>query len=160
MKYFRDELLILSGIEEEDKKTDELWKKAMREYKERFNSLKGKIPSRTWRYLDKTNLHDLKFNNFTVLQENIGKKRPINIILRLSDSQEIVQLEYSKVHEFKFIFNESDTGINYLGVHECVYSELLDVNDRLFSHELLFSTGATLYIEFEKIKLTRVHLKQ
>lgn len=156
MKYFREELLVTTGVEAVDIETDLLWKKSTQEYKARFETLKGKIPANTWNVLNKTNLHDFKFVNLKVTERNDYKKRPTSIILQFSRSIDIFQIEYTKIRQFKLIFNENDTGINYLGIDDCVYSELLDIEERLFSHELLFSSGATFYIEFEKIKLSKI----
>lgn len=155
LKYLKQDLLILTGVKELDGANDKAWEENLRAYKARFEQLRPKIPFKTWELLRTTHLHDYTFVSLKVIEKQNHRRRPTSLILALAQSNEVYRVEYSKVREFKLFFKEGD-GTGYLGIHDCVYAELLDVDEKLFSHELLFSSGATMYVEFEHIKISKV----
>ncbi|EFM08678.1 hypothetical protein PaecuDRAFT_4472 [Paenibacillus curdlanolyticus YK9] len=152
MRFFSDELLHQS-IFEETKETEEQWNQALHNYCMSLELLKGKVSKPIWDIAYHNRLHDAKFAGI-VIQHGENQNRPTHIEVSFQKGKAI-QIQYRKVSKFVVTFNEADTGIDHLGIDDCVYSELLEVGEKLFSHELLFSSGAKFYIEFEKISLRR-----
>ncbi|HTC19342.1 MAG TPA: hypothetical protein VK859_00745 [bacterium] len=165
MKYFTSDMWrgVNSSNKAVFKKTELMWKRNGKAYSKQLEVLKKYLGKRNYSFFKNVSLHDSIFISFKFNQykdENIQKilslpfdlrKRTIEIITKKFEKNQIVKLIYKKVFSVFMdlpqkasLFDDS----NYLG--DWGYDELtLDKNDH-FQHEILFSTGATIKIIFEK----------
>ncbi|MWC29304.1 hypothetical protein [Paenibacillus sp. MMS18-CY102] len=148
MKFFTDELLNQS-IFEEHEGHEERWNEAVRNYRASLELLKGKVSKAVWEMAYNNALHDATFLGMTIEHGKL-KSRPTTIEVTF-ERKKAFQIRYGKISQFKLTYNESVTGINHLGINDCIYSELLEVDEKLISHELIFASGAKFFIQFEKI---------
>lgn len=153
MKYFTDEL-INQPVDFNNDEQDRLWQEAFQNYREHLISLRDKVSKRVWETAYNDELHDARFINFFIHQGSIGKN-PESVKIQFI-KRRAFEIEYRKVSCIKFSFSTLDTGIEYIGIHDCVYSELISVAEKKLSHELIFSSGARVYVECNKIMIRNI----
>lgn len=152
MKYFTDDIMKIS-IFDEDEETEGKWLSANKEYHASLDLLRNRVSKSVWRIAKENIFHDARFIRFDI-EEGNSKIHPTVIKLLYLKKGKNLLFVYNKVRCFRASFNEQH-GIDYLGIHDCIYSELLSVDNKTLSHELSFSSGARFYFEFEKVFLKR-----
>lgn len=150
MKYFKEVFFKEVSLgSEEDKKINALWIEALQHYENELFLIKERVSKKVWKAVSENSLHDLRFQKLEV-EDSARGTHPLNITLVFAGKTNQT-IYYKRVKTIKFSYIGDDSGIGFLGIHDCITSELLDVDGKLLSHEILFSSGATLYMEFEKI---------
>ena len=144
------------------KSTDENFKR----YEERLNKLRPRLNERNYRFF-KNGMHDSRVISFCVgdgLHIDFAKNRNVSIgdfyrtsvevKLLNADFDAIYVLKYRKVSKSLFDFPSADPlwGNN---IDDWGYDELSEVSETVLRHEVLFSSGTTMLIEFEKFSFTK-----
>jgi hypothetical protein len=174
MKYFTKELWI--GFQEPDDFEEgyRIWKENYERYIKQLEALKERLNQTEYNFFTKESLHDGELVSLRVIDTNsmrfIEKKKscnnyknPINveIIVLNGDGDLLYTITYSKVARFNIDFS-SDAELfddYFRSFGDWGYDELSSSNESLLSHEILFSTGAMIKVEFKSIKIKRKKIK-
>lgn len=153
------------GWNSHDEKESE-WARASSEenfklYADRLEILRPRLTERNYQFFRK-GLHDARLISFSTgdglhIDFNREKKISINDFNRTSveikllnaEFDAIYHLKYGKVTKSVFDFPSNDPlwGNN---IDDWGYDELSEVNEKVLRHEVLFSSGTSILIEFEK----------
>lgn len=129
---------------EEDKKQSQLWMEAHEKYRTYLKTIQNKLSKKLFIIIEQNKLHDSKFIRMEM--ENKGRGNiPINFNLYF-EGEKVYCIRYQGVRKYTSSFIASEH-LNHLGFGDCIITELLSTEEDFFSHELLFSTGARIYIE-------------
>jgi hypothetical protein len=177
MKYFtraqhdefnRDGPVDYEALNKECNVQDELYRKQLEELMPRLSD-----SART--FFDSVSLHDGTLlvmrigddihKQYSALSTLVVNRRRLSVELEALNRQEshLYTLQYVRIHRFVFDFpsaepwylRHSDRGDN--PIDDWMADELTALNDQILRHEVLFSSGSTLVIEFESIV---VHTRQ
>jgi hypothetical protein len=145
------------------KSSEENWKV----YAERLEKLRPRLNKRNYEFFKK-GLHDGRVIAFSVgeglflnLDEN--PKLDINKDFSKTDVQikvinayfdAIYDLKYKTVSKVLFDF-PSDTPLWGSSIGDWGYDEISEIDEKTLRHEVLFSSGTTLLIEFEKFSFKK-----
>lgn len=149
MKYFRNDLWesINSLDLEESERAMEEWKTNAKIYWDQHNNLITRLDKTLVRFFNNNNFHDCKVNECKITQGEIRSSSPTSLNIVVEYEQEEWVFEYKKIINLSINFNKnSDDSHN--GFEEWGYHELLPVDDNVLSHEILFSSGATILVHF------------
>lgn len=134
-------------------------------YAERLEKLRPRLKERNYRFF-KNGLHDARLISFCVgdgLHLDFGSsgvsirdfyKTSVRIRVLSAEFDSIYDLKYGKVSKSVVDF-PSDEPLWGNNIDDWGYDELSEVNDKVLRHEVLFSSGATILIEFEKFSYTK-----
>jgi len=163
MRYFTDELWsgINSDLQEERKKAKLQWEKNDREYSEIFKTVKELLPKKFLKiYEQEYGFHDYELKNFEVLHGEKGYKDPVAISIVITDNIKTWNIVYKKIKKITLNYKQQPDLFNrkrrtYDGFDDYGYDEFFKVNEKTFSHEILFASGATILVHFEKITINK-----
>ncbi len=139
-------------------------------YAERLEKLRGRLNKRNWEFF-RNGLHDSRLVSFSVgdgLHIDFENGPPVNITdfyktsVRIkvlnADFDFLYELKYGKVSKCIFDF-PSDEPLWGENVDDWGYDEISELNEKILRHEVLFSSGATFLIDFERFSYTRAAYK-
>jgi len=144
-----------------------LWDERYAAYHRQLKRLSGRVGSRTFRFFSQGLIHDCPLISFTVRDKRgeyylAGRRRrgttpPTSAEIELVSSYEHKRyfLIYSRVTRIEFSFSGKDELFfcEEDGLGDCGYDELSSAGKGRLRHEILFSSGSTLLLEFEKISV-------
>jgi hypothetical protein len=157
MRYFTPELWLALGTTEPRavllarRKVD----RAVAAYQRNLQELAPRLDAASRRFFRATSLHDgtllsLSFEPYSPASRRSGALVTCRVLSATESS--VFRLSYSKVTRFqvshpgsKSVYDEDDGGIGSWG-----YDELTYVKRGLWRHEVLFSTGATIVVEYAR----------
>lgn len=147
MQYFTGDVLLYDPFAEKEvqEAQDLKWEKAVQAYRARQLKLEGRLLKNVFKRFTTQSFHDYDLLSFQT-EEQSNKALPLGIIISIQKGDELLELKYSNVQAFQVVYKNE---ISYRGLGSLVYDELLDVNDYFLSHEIMLSTGATIFIEFK-----------
>jgi len=140
-------------------------------YRREFNALKNRLPDDVWTFFDSVSLHDgtmlaLRVGDdidkqFPTYRSILVNKRKLLVELEVLNHDETRQftLRYERLHRVTFDFPTvdpwylrfADRGGN--PIDDWLADEVTAVDENVLRHEVLFSSGATLLLDFEKISV-------
>lgn len=158
-----------AGWNSRDKKTSQ-WafedsEKKFKEYAKQLEKLRPKLNKRNFEFFQK-GLHDAQLISFSSgdgLDLDLESSKPLSLksfsgetlvkmklISKWFDA--IYDLKYKKVSKAVFDFPSNEPLFWGIGsdIGDWGYDELSQVDEKIFRHEILFSSGTTILIEFEK----------
>lgn len=149
MKYFRNDLwesINSLDFAESERARDE-WKANAKIYWNQYDKLITRLDKELFEFFNNNNFHDCKVSECRVTQGETGSSFPTTLVIIVEREQEEWVIEYKKVVNLKINFNKSSDD-SHSGFAEWGYHELLPVDDNILSHEILFSSGATILVHF------------
>jgi hypothetical protein len=157
MKYYTYELWEkLNSEKSEERKLarNELTKNG-EEYFEQFKIVKNKLPkSFIEKYMKYDGFHDFKLEDIIISNQ---VKQPINVDLTVLGEGKKFRIEYSGIKNFSINYlNEKGDSRYQNGFDAWGYCEFFELSHKVFSHEILFASGAIILIHFKKIKIIEI----
>jgi hypothetical protein len=140
-------------------------------YRRQLDLLKARLPESVWTFFDSVSLHDgtliaLRVGDdidkrFPTYGSILVNKRHLSVDLEVLNREEtlLCALRYDRLHRVAFDFPTAepwysrfaDRGSN--PIDDWMSDELTAIDERLLRHEVLFSSGATLLLDFETISV-------
>jgi hypothetical protein len=140
-------------------------------YRRQFNALKHRLPDDVWTFFDSVSLHDgtlvaLRVGDdidkrFPTYRSILVNKRQLSVALEVlnHDETRLFALRYERLHRVAFDFPTADPwylrfadrGSN--PIDDWMADEVTAVDENVLRHEVLFSSGATLLLDFELISV-------
>lgn len=171
MRYFKKELW--AGVNNRDtcKKAYAQWQRNLERYIEQLEKLKPRLSKNALRFFTKVSLHDATLLAFTV-GDRVGRypKNYNSFIknqLRTSVQIEALNYEQDKIYSLKYtgikkvVFDyPSATPLFYdrgNPIDDWGYDELTSAGKTYLRHEILFSSGTTVSIEFKHFSYQRTN---
>ena len=156
MEYFTQEILTFDPYASKEirEAEDNKWIKAVHAYKTRVKSIENRLLKSVYKYYTTNTFHDC---TLVSLQTDEQLKRTYPLILQIEiqkeDNSRII-LTYSNVQKLQICYGSETL---YRGFGSFVYDELLDRDEESLSHEIMLSTGSSIYIIFRNkgLKLTK-----
>lgn len=162
MKYFKKELWASLNSADNDVSAwaEKEYERKFVEYAEHLNEITPRLAKNASRFFNKVSLHDGVLLSFSVgdaldveEKEQINKlKTQIRVKVRSAGNGTIYTLNYSGISRCTVdfpgafpLFYEPGDPFGHWG-----HDELSDANNGLFQHEVLFSSGATICIVFQR----------
>ncbi|WP_110930293.1 hypothetical protein [Paenibacillus bouchesdurhonensis] len=150
IQYFTDELWskINNEDEEERNEANRKWDENEALYHQRFQKLKDKLPRQVFDLYNSRSFHDSNLIEVKINQLDTNTTRPINVEITLTDGESCWRIIYKKIIKLQVDYSENDTLFRFQGFGDWGYEEILDVNEDVLSHEILFSSGSKILIHF------------
>ena len=173
MKYFTKELWLGSNCnrrrESDVQRNAEQWTTNFREYQKQLTALQSRLTKRAYKFFTNVSLHDGRVTALTIgdaIHHDIrgGEKFDINVHnpgveIKVLGSQLDVQytLSYRKVRRVVFDYPSDKPLFHHEGGHigDWGYDELTAADESFLRHEVLFASGTTLLIEFQRFSYER-----
>jgi len=158
MKYFTYELWKSFNSSDEivRKKANHCWMINIELYKNEFKKIEDKFSKNFLGILKKNDyFHDFYLSEVKI-QQNSRLKYPTKVSLLLTQGNDVFEVTYNNVKKINlnYSFETNELGFGN-GFCTCGYSEFFEIDEKLLSHEILFSSGATILVWFEKVKAKR-----
>lgn len=130
---------------------EESWNKQYEKYLEEFNQLMPRLPKKFCSEYTKRFFHDSIVTSFHTQLIRYKNRCQYNITLEICDNCDINELHVLTFCDVKSVvsnikFKETS------GYFDWLYSELLPLNDRYLSFEILLYDDSFLYFEFKKLQ--------
>jgi hypothetical protein len=140
-------------------------------YRRQLEGLKTRLSEGSWDFFDSVSLHDgtllaMRVGDdidklFPTYKSILVNRRHLSVELEVlsRDETQIYTLRYDRLRRVLFdfpsshpwYFRYSDVGSN--PIDDWMADELISVDEQVLRHEVLFSSGATLLVDFEKISV-------
>lgn len=156
MQYFTPDLwsMLNSFSQVERAAANEEWDKRYQAYSQRFTKVLERLPKAVSGYYASRSFHDFNLLKLEVVEEQKKYTKVPSIYLYLTDYTSTYLLKYSNPIEFSVAYSKAVRGFDDLG-----YEELLDVDADSLSHEILFASGATIFIRFSDKSISLKKMK-
>jgi hypothetical protein len=173
MKYFTRELWESFQNTETFDQCDKIWIENLKKYNEQLDSLQSRFNKDAFHFIKEESIHDGNLVSFEVINVNelnrvkdktykIKRRirEPISVVIKVLSEGILYELYYSLVKNLNVKFSgESDLFQPYFrDFGDWGYDEVTSINDKVLCHEILFSSGAEIHIEFEKMKVKRTRV--
>ena len=165
MKYFTSELWekINSDSSEVREQAKARWGVNNKEYSQLFEKIKYRLSKKYLKtYLNEHGFHDYNLIRFEVIHDKSGYKEPVEIRMIITDSINTWDIVYKCIKKLGIDYASNPVAMPgkkkkyYDGFDNIGYNEFFEVDERTLSHEILFVSGATILIYFEKILVKRM----
>ena len=137
-------------------------------YAQRLEALRPRLKERNYRFF-KGGLHDGRLIAFCVgdgLHLDLAKMESVSIrdFYKTTVQIKVLDADFAAVYDLKYqgvsrsVFDfPSEEPLWGNNVDDWGYDELSEVDDRKLRHEILFSSGTTILIEFEKFSFKKTN---
>ena len=137
-----------------------------RAYEQQLERLRPRLGKRNFEFFS-NGLHDARLISFTVgdgLHINFeeGKRVSINDFYRTSVEVKLLNAGFDAIYDLKYrtvtrsVFDfPSEDPLWGRNIDDWGYDELSEVNENVLRHEVLFSSGTSILIEFEKFSFKK-----
>jgi hypothetical protein len=140
-------------------------------YRSQFNALKQRLPNDVWTFFDSVSLHDgtllaLRVGDdvdkrYPTYRSVLVNKRQLSVELEVlnHDETRLFAIRYERLHRVAFDFPTADPWYLRFAdrgnnpIDDWMADEVTAVDEKVLRHEVLFSSGATLLLDFETISL-------
>jgi len=140
-------------------------------YRRQLNVLRPRLPDDVWTFFDSVSLHDgtllvLRVGDdidkrFPTHRSILVNKRRLSVELEIlnHDETRLFTLRYDRLHRVVFDFPTAVPWYSRFAdpasdpIDDWMSDEVTAVDEKVLRHEVLFSSGATLLLEFETISL-------
>lgn len=164
MKYFTKELWLDFQDEKNFKEMNQIWAKKVKLYRRQLSKLENRMTKKAFNFFKNISLHDSVVSQI-IFKNNIGLKKinpdikrqiiPTSIELHIINwENQYFRLIYEKVINFIIDFPSNDLLFYNIcsGIDDWGYDELTSFNDDYLMHEILFASGSTIKIIFNKFR--------
>ena len=165
MRYFTDKLWsdINSESQEVREKANLQWEKNDEEYYKIFENVKEKLPKKFLKiYRQQYGFHDYELKNFEIIHDDKGHKDPVAVNIIISNPEQTWSISYEKIKKIQInyelqpdIFGRKRRR-EHRGFDNYGYNEFFEIDEKTLSHEILFASGATILVQFEKISINKI----
>lgn len=171
MKYFTKELWLAwnnQGPLDHDKAI-EIGNEAFVRYRDELEQLRARLGSETYKFFTSENLHDGRILSFEVgdgINHKVGGSKPFDINARQTavrirmvgaNIDVLYTLSYKGIRKVVFDF-PSDNPLFYAegdNIGDWGYDEISALDEKYLRHEVLFSSGTSVTIEFKKFSFSK-----
>jgi hypothetical protein len=155
MKYFTPDLLrsLRSESQEEREEAQHRWLDNTKAYVENLSTIESRLSRRFWSELHKAHgFHDAHVSELRIEQRRFGHFEPVSVTLVLDQGGTVWTIAYARVTviEVRYSSDRRPAGSWSWGLDDLLYDELGSTSATGLSHEILFASGASIYIEFAK----------
>lgn len=170
MKYFTRELWEGFQDTETMEQSSKIWTENSKKYSEQLDSLQNRFSKDTFHFIKEESIHDGNLVSFEIINSNeLNRVRsksyklkrrirePISVVIKVLSEGILYELSYSSVKNLNVKFSgESDLFQPYFrDFGDWGYDEVTSIDDKVLCHDILFSSGAEMHIEFDKMKVRR-----
>ena len=165
MRYFTKQLWI--DAQRPGKDTDEQWTKAFKSYQAQLKKLRGRVDADAFEFFTSANVHDGELMWFHVVDGSrpapLGRAsrrwrssdaHPISVEVAVLDAPDttVWTLKYQGVRRILLDFPSEEPLFHFegRGFSDWGYHELTSAGKEFLRHEVLFSSGASILIEFKQ----------
>jgi hypothetical protein len=137
------------GIDETDSSwelLDTLWSSRMMLYRKELAAISDRLDVRVAKRLSTEDFHGFRLDKMELVQGEQRAKARVLIRLVVTDGREGYEVAFKGV--LRFEVGEVDSSVNNGEGDIWGYSEVLPVDDKTLSFEVIFSSGMSLYIVF------------
>lgn len=154
MKYFTLELLDKSSdmLDNECEYYDKLWMENLIAYWKQFEEYSDRLPSRFVKEYCKHAFHDYNIESISLYNDGLNKWDSNKVEVKISYDKDKFLIRYLGVTKY----NINANSISYIRENTFLYSEILPIDDKKMSHEIIFGDRNVVYIEFRKIMFKRL----
>jgi hypothetical protein len=170
MRYFKKELWAGINNESTYKKASAHWDRNLKRYVEQLEKLKPRLSKNALRFFTKESIHDATLIAFTVGDRIDGYPKNYDSYIKkqLRTSVRIETLSYDQDYVYtlrytgirKVVFDFPSSSPLFYGMRDAIddwgYDELTSGGKDYLRHEVLFSSGATILIEFKYFSYKRM----
>jgi hypothetical protein len=156
MKFYKYNLWISLDSENqyERENAEKEWEYNICEYIKNFEHTKRRLTKKFLKvYENHDGFHDFRFKKLSINNRGRNVGDPTNIALYIVNRKEVYKIIYKGVKKFSTGYEQ---GAGQRGIDDLCHDELLVVDDKLLSHELLFASGTTMLFWFQKISLEKL----
>jgi len=147
----------------------EEWDRNLERYRQQLNAILPKLGTRARQFFRSVSLHDGTLTRMEVGDQidnvestweggNVNsRKTGVRLIVLSAEGDQTFKLEYKDISrvELSFPGEKLFPAGRWPNFGDWGYDEVSEVCDGVFRHEVLFSSGATILIEFEKFTFTK-----
>lgn len=170
MKYFTRELWEGFQNTETMENSSKVWTQNLKKYSEQLDSLQSRFSNDTFHFIKKESIHDGNLVSFEIINSNElnrvrsktyklkrRNREPISVVIKVLSEGILYELSYSSAKSLNVKFSgESDLFQPYFrDFGDWGYDEVTSIDDKVLCHDILFSSGAEIHIEFKKMKVRR-----
>ena len=171
MKHFTKDLWLAWNNQGpiDPKKAIEIGKQAFDNYRHELKQLRPRLGSRTYKFFSTESLHDGRVLSFVVgdgIDHEVGGLKPFDINARQtavrikvfgSEMDVLYTLSYKGIRRVVFDFPSDDPLFYDEGdnIGDWGYDEVSASNEKYLRHEVLFSSGTSVVIEFKKFSYSK-----
>ena len=157
MKYLTPELI--------NGDSDEAWQQALSEYGKQFLELRPRLSARAFKFFSEVSLHNgtlvsfiagdtngVSIDNLKVLKRN-RRRTAVSIDILTFQQDYLYALKFSDIKNVSLEFpmeNEPN-----MAVGDLLYFEITPVDNVHLKYEIVFSSRATIAVEFERFSFVR-----
>lgn len=165
MKYFTDELWneINSDSKEKREEASLQWEKNAEEYYKIFENIEKLLPKKFLKlYLKENGFHDYELKNYQIIHGKKGYKGSVAVSLVITNTEHTWNIVYNKIKKIAVNYEqqpdifERKKRREYRGFDDYGYNEFFQIDEKTLSHEILFASGATILVHFEKISIVEI----
>lgn len=157
MKYYINDLWRQINDENEQIRfnAEQQWNDNAKSYSIIYNEVKNQLQKRFINIYEKeSGFHDWKIDSICINQKLIEKNNPMEIEIAVKKDSKIYQILFKGVKKISIDYENNNS------IHEGFgawgYSEVLPVDNKTISFEILFSSDASILIHFERLYIKRV----
>lgn len=162
MKYFTRELWekLNSELEEESLKAQKKWNENSKKYSEEFNKVKELLPEHFMEiYRSNNDFHDFLLTSLKLVKNKTKIFPFVDLEISIFDGKDNYKIVYSSISKLDIKGNYNNYEIEYLKKKKNTfdswgYDEFGLINNNVLSHEILFLSGSTIYVQFAKISIS------
>lgn len=155
IKYFKSSLwsAINSDNPEERKQAKEEWRKNDARYWAEYEKLEGRLNKELFAFFHTFSFHDYDLKEYKLVQSEVHYEKIVDLHITVSNARDEWTLIYNNVSRLGIAIEPPDQ-LDRRGFDDWGYDELLIVDEKTLSHEILFASGATFLIHFPDRGLT------
>ena len=119
------------------------------------------IKNMKFTHLKEHGFHDYHLKNFQIQHGKRGFRDPVEVRLTVTDEENTWTIIYKKIKKIVANYEQEPDifpGMGrrfYEGFDDYGFNEFFEIDDKALSHEILFASGATILIHFEKISIKK-----
>lgn len=163
MRYLTDELWtkINSECKEEREKAGLQWDKNAEEYFKIFKNIEKLLPKKFIKIYKQHSFHDYNLKKIEVIHGKQGYIDPVAVSIFVEEGGEVWNITYKKIKKISINYEQQPDVFGrkkrtYEGFDTYGYDEFFQVDEKTLSHEILFASGATILVHFEKISVNKI----
>lgn len=155
IKYFKSSLwsAINSSHPEEQERAEAEWKENDKQYWAEYSKLEDRLDKDLFEFFRTFSFHDYDLKEYKIVQSQHNYKKIVNLYIIVTGASDEWILEYNNISRVEITMEPSDC-LGHRGFDDWGYDELLIVDEKTLSHEILFASGAKLLVHFPDKGLT------
>ena len=160
MNYFTEEMWLSLNIGLEVNENRVRWYENEKKYRKILASISGRLHVKTYKYFSQIGFHDFRLEKMELIHNEYGKKPVVQVILYVTYDENTFRIHFTNV--LKLEIKAAENFCSYRGIDDWGYEEILPIDDKTLSFEVLFASGTTIYIAFpnKTLKVDEVELPQ